>query len=61
MSELEYFPDDQIINWSAMARKYNIPQKNAGQILKTVAEKRDIDVSRLDKRQYSEFGGGRKN
>ena len=63
MSELESFPHDQIINWSAMARKYNIPQTNGGQILKTVAEKRHIDVSRLDKRiiQYSKFGGGRKN
>ena len=53
MLELESFPNDQIINWSAMARKYNIPQKNGGQILKTVAEKRGIDVSRLDKRDNS--------
>lgn len=53
MSELESFPEDQIINWSAMARKYSIPQKNGGQILKTVAEKRGIDVSRLDKRDNS--------
>jgi hypothetical protein len=44
MSELESFPEDQIINWSAMARKYNIPQKNGGQILKAVAEKRGVDV-----------------
>ena len=27
MSELESFPEDKIINWSAMARKYTIPQK----------------------------------
>ena len=53
MSEVESFPEDQIINWSAMARKYNILQENGGQILKTVAEKRGIDVSRLDKRDNS--------
>ena len=27
MSELKSFPEDKIINWSEMARKYNIPPK----------------------------------
>ena len=51
MEELENFPEDSIINWSAMARKYEIPQKNGGQILKETAQKHNIDVSKLDHRQ----------
>ena len=34
MTELENFPPNEKINWSAMARKYEIPQKNGGQVLK---------------------------
>ena len=51
MEELENFPEDSIINWSAMARKYEIPQKNGGQILKEIAQKHNIDVAKLDRRQ----------
>lgn len=51
MEELENFPEDSIIYWSAMARKYEIPQKNGGQILKETAQKHNIDVSKLDHRQ----------
>ena len=51
MEELENFPEDSTINWSAMARKYEIPQKNGGQILKETAQKHNIDVSKLDHRQ----------
>ena len=51
MEELENFPEDRIIYWSAMARKYEIPQKNGGQILKETAQKHNIDVSKLDHRQ----------
>ena len=50
LSELETYPEDQSINWSSMARKYNIPQKHGGQVLKEVAKRRGIDVSRLDGR-----------
>ena len=48
--ELETFPEDQTINWSKMARKYSIPQNNGGQVLKEVAKRKGIDVSRLDRR-----------
>ena len=48
MSELQNFPLNTKINWSAMARKYNIPHTNAGQILKETAIKHGIDTSRLE-------------
>jgi len=48
---LKTFPEDSIINWSAMARKYEIPQKNGGHILKETAQKHNINVSKLDHRQ----------
>ena len=48
MKELESFPPTQKINWSAMARRYNIPGKNAGQVLKERAIKHGIDTSSLD-------------
>ena len=35
--ELRNLPDGERISWIAMARKYNIPQKNGGQILKQLA------------------------
>lgn len=48
MDELKTLPEGERINWSAMARKYHVPQKNGGQILKETAEERGIDVSKLD-------------
>ena len=48
--ELQSFPEDETINWSQMARKYSIPQKNGGQVLKEVAKQRGIDVDKLDNR-----------
>lgn len=48
--ELQSFPEDETINWSKMARKYSIPQKNGGQVLKEVAKRRGIDVDKLDNR-----------
>ena len=50
MSELENFPANEKINWSALARQYNIPGKNAGQVLKEMANKHGIDTTRLDQR-----------
>ena len=47
MKELESFPPTQKIDWSAMARRYNIPGKNAGQVLKERAKKHGIDTSSL--------------
>ena len=50
MLELESYPHDIILDWSEMARKCNITQKNGGQVLTETAKKRGIDVSRLDRR-----------
>ena len=48
MKELENFPPNQKINWSSVARKYAIPQRNAGQVLKETAAKHGIDTFRLE-------------
>ena len=48
MLELENFPPNEKINWSSMARKYSIPQKNAGQVLEETAVKHGIDTSSLE-------------
>ena len=48
MEELENFPPNQKINWSSMARMYEIPQKNAGQVLKETAVKHGIHTSTLE-------------
>ena len=53
MNEIRSLPDSERINWSAMARKYNIPQKNGGQILKELAEDRGIDMSNLDQQKVT--------
>ena len=50
LNDLENFPPEQIINWSAMARKHNIPGKNAGQVLKETAKKYGINTAALDQR-----------
>ena len=34
MEELENYPPNQKINWSEVARRYKIPNRNAGQVLK---------------------------
>ena len=52
MDELRNLPDGERIDWSATASKYNIPQKNGGQILKALAEERGIDVSKQDQQLY---------
>ena len=36
------------INWSSMARQFNIPQKNGGQVLKEMAQKHGIDTALLE-------------
>jgi len=46
------WPQDQGVNSSEVARKHNVPGKNGGQIMKTIAEKCGVDVS-----QFS--GGGK--
>jgi len=46
------WPQDQGINWSEVARKHNVPERNGGQIVKTIAEKCGVDVSQVS-------GGGK--
>ena len=48
MTTLQNFPKNEKINWSSMARSFNIPQRNGGQVLKEVAQKHGIDTSKLD-------------
>ena len=52
VKEMREWPQDQGVNWSEVARKHNLPGKNGGQIMKTIAEKCGVDVS-----QFS--GGGK--
>ena len=42
--------EEEVINWTAMARRYQIPHKNGGQVLKETAQKHGIDVGKLDHR-----------
>ena len=53
MRELENFPPNEKINWTAMARQHNILSKNAGQVLKETAKKHGIDTSRLEHKMDS--------
>ena len=48
ITELENFPPHQKINWSEMARRYTIPNRNAGQVLKETAKKHGIDTLSLE-------------
>lgn len=42
METLKSFPENKKINWSDRARKFNVPQKNGGQVLKETAQKDGI-------------------
>ena len=48
--QLKNLPQGQIINWSALARKFNIPGRNNGQVVKEFAVENGIDVFMLDHR-----------
>ena len=50
MLELKNFPSNENINWSTMAQKYDIPQKNAWQVLKETAVKHGIDTCHLEQK-----------
>ena len=52
VKEMREWPQNQGVNWSEVARKHNVPGKNGGQIMKTIAEMCGVDVS--------QFSGGRK-
>ena len=44
LTMLKNWPQGEIINWSAVARQYNVPGKNKGQVVKEFGE----DVFKLD-------------
>ncbi|KAL5487073.1 hypothetical protein EMCRGX_G019632 [Ephydatia muelleri] len=49
LNELKNWSDeDKKINWSQVARQYNIPGKNRGQVLKEFARKNGLDTYALD-------------
>ena len=50
VGELENFPPNLKIYWSATARKYNISGKNAGQIFKEMAKNHKINTTTLNQR-----------
>lgn len=50
MEELQNFPKTEKINWSSMARRFNVQQKNPGQVLKEVAQKHGIDTKALEQK-----------
>lgn len=50
LMQLKNWPQQQIINWSALAREFNIPGRNNGQVVKEFALKNGIDVFVLDNR-----------
>ena len=53
LAELKDWPSDVIVNWSEIARKYNIPGSNRGQVAKEFATESGLDVCHLDGRQQS--------
>ena len=36
------------LNWSALARKYNVPGRNGGQVLKEYAQRHGVNTYQLD-------------
>ncbi len=50
METLQKFPKTEKINWSSMARRFNIQQTNAGLVLKEVAQKHGIDTKALEQK-----------
>ena len=50
LDKLKDWPEGIIINWSEIAREFNIPGSNGGQIVKEFASENDISVLDLDKR-----------
>ena len=50
MEALQNFPTNEKINWSSMARKFNIHQTNGGQVLKEMAQKHGIDTKTLEQK-----------
>ena len=50
LTKLNNWPQGEIINWSAVARQYNVPGKNKGQVVKEFAKENGVDVFKLDNR-----------
>ena len=48
---LEHFPQEETINWTRVAKRFEGTKSNAGQVLKEVAVKRGIDIQRLENKK----------
>ena len=44
------WPEDKVVNWSALARAHNVAGPNGGQIVKEYLQKNGIDVLKMEKR-----------
>lgn len=53
LMQLKNWPQEQIINWSALSREFNIAGRNNGQVVKEFAVKNGIDVFMLDHRPFN--------
>ena len=47
LEKLSQWPEDEVVNWTELARQCSIENKNKGQIAKSIAEKNGIPASRL--------------
>lgn len=47
LEKLSQWPEDEVVNWTKLARQCNIEGSNKGQIAKVIAEKNGIPASRL--------------
>ena len=50
LQKLQNWPPEETINWSALGREFNIPNKKKGQIVKEFTKENRVDVYQLDYR-----------
>ncbi len=50
LDRLQNWPTGQMVNWSELAREFNVPGKNKGQVVKEFAIESGVDVFQLDQR-----------
>ena len=46
--EIENWDTTTKLNWSALARKYNLPGRNGGKVLKEYAQRHGVNTYQLD-------------
>ena len=47
----ESWPEDKVVNWSALAREHNVPGRNAGQAVKEYLRGKGVDVLKMEGRE----------